>query len=156
MLRTRLIVLCLFSAIVGAMCITPAKSEPGKPAERWKITGIRVKMFSQGSGELEDVNLADEISSSANAPLHPLLLVVEITGNPDPTSGHKVQLTAKEGGKLIFNQSNAASFESNGDKFYVPFWIYGYRCESLLITARVVGQRPASTMTKTIKFSCGE
>ena len=156
MFRTRLIVLCLFSAIVMALCIAPAMSEPRKPAETWKITGIRVKMFSQGSGELEDVNLAEEISSSANAPLHPLLLIVEINGNPDPTSGHKVQLTAKEGNKLVFNQSKATSFESNGDKFYVPFWIDGYRCEPLLITARVVGQRPASTMTKTIKFSCGE
>ncbi|MDT4954913.1 MAG: hypothetical protein QOJ02_3051 [Acidobacteriota bacterium] len=154
MLRTRMTALFLLAAI-AAMCIIPAMGEP-KAAEHWKITGMKVKMFSQEDGELRDVDLMNVITSSANAPLHPILVVVEVNGNPDPSNGYKVQLTAKEKGKQIFIKANATSFAGNGDKFYVPFWIDGYRCEPVTLTARVVGQRPASTMTKTIKFDCGE
>ena len=155
MLRTRMTSLFLLAAI-AALCIVPATGEP-KAKEVWKITGMNVKMFSQEDGGLEDVDLASVISSSANAPLHPILVVVEISGSPDPTTGYKVQLTARENGKQIFIKANATSFDSNSEgKFYVPFWIDGYRCASLALTARVVGQRPGSTMTKTIKFECSE
>jgi hypothetical protein len=155
MLRTRMTSLFLLAAI-AAICIIPVTGEP-KAAERWKITGMSVKMFSQEDGGLSDLDSTNVISSSANAPLHPMLVVVEVSGNPDPSNGYKVQLTATEGGKQIFIKANATSFASNSDgKFYVPFWIDGYRCDSVVFTARVVGQRPASTMTKTIKFACSE
>jgi hypothetical protein len=155
MLRTRMTSLLLLAAI-AMMCIVPVTGKP-KAAERWKITGMSVKMFSQEDGKLSDVDLTSVITSSANAPLHPILVVVEISGNPDPTNGYKVQLTAKEKGKQIFIKANATSFASNGEgKFYVPFWIDGYRCDPVVLTARVVGQRPTSTMTKTIKFDCNE
>lgn len=155
MLRTRMTALFLLTAIV-AICIVPVMGEP-KAKETWKVTGMKVKMFSQEDGELQDVDLTSVISSSANAPLHPILVVVEISGNPDPTSGYKVQLTAKEGAKQIYIKANATSFGSSSDgKFYVPFWIDGYRCDPLTLTASVVGQRPTSSMRKTIKFVCGE
>jgi hypothetical protein len=155
MLRIRMTTLFLLAAM-AAICIVPVTGKP-KAKETWKITGINVKMFSQENGGLEDVDLGSVISSSANAPLHPILVVVEISGSPDPTIGYKVQLTAKEGAKQIYLKANATSFASNSEgKFYVPFWIDGYRCASLALRASVVGQRPASSMMKTIKFECSE
>jgi hypothetical protein len=56
-----------------------------------------------------------------------------------------------------FNPVPYQGASEDGKKFYVPFWIAGNGlCFPLKITARVVGQRQVATMSKTVKFLCGE
>lgn len=127
----------------------------------WGITGIKVKEYDQGTGELAELSLDETLSTSANAPFGPILVIVEVTGELDAGDGKSIVLTATEGRRTVFRGTFGPGpyqgASEDGKKFYVPFWISSNGlCDPLKITARVVGQRQASTMTKTVKFSCGE
>jgi hypothetical protein len=127
----------------------------------WGITGIKVKEYDQGTGELAELNVEDTLSSSANAPFGPVLVLVEVTGDLEAGHGKSIVLTATEGRRTIFRGTFAPGpyqgVSEDGKKFYAPFWIdSNVLCDPIKITARVTGQRQASTMTKTVKFLCGE
>jgi hypothetical protein len=127
----------------------------------WAITGIKVKEYDQGTGDLAEVSLEQTLSTSANAPFGPVLVIVEVTGELEGGHGKSIVLTATEGRRTIFRGTFGPGayqgVSEDGKKFYVPFWIdSNVLCDPLKITARVAGQRQASTMTKTVKFLCGE
>src|ERR1043165_5614124 len=136
-------------------------STPTTQNKNWKITGIKVKEYNQGTGQLDELNLEEEFSTSANAPYGPVLILVEITGELGAGSGQSISLTATEGRKIVYRGTYGPGpyqgMSENGKMFYAPFWINSnVLCDPLKITARVVGQRQASTMTMTVKFTCGE
>lgn len=140
----------------------PRSSGPVAQNKNWKITDIKVKDYNQGTGQLDELNLGETLSTSANAPYGPILIIVEITGELDPAAGAKsISLTATEGRKAIFRGTYSPGpyqgMSQDQKMFYAPFWINSNSlCDSLKLTASIVGQRPGSTMTKTVKFSCGE
>jgi hypothetical protein len=41
-------------------------------------------------------------------------------------------------------------------KFYFPMWIDAPMCSEVKITARITGQKTASTITRKVAFQCGE
>jgi len=137
-------------------------SNPRAPQNKnWGITGIKVKKYDQATGDLAEVSLEETLSTSANAPFGPILIIVEVTGELDAGSGKSIVLTATEGRRTIFrgtfNPGPYQGASEDGKKFYAPFWISSNAlCDPIKITARVVGQRQVSTMTKTVKFLCGE
>jgi hypothetical protein len=97
-------------------------------------------------------------SGAANYPTHYLLVTVEVTS--DDWSA-KVQLTGTEGRRVVFNKISQTNVAMGGGdvrnvKTYAVFFIEGDRCETIKLTARLVGQRRASTMTRTVEFGCGE
>lgn len=127
----------------------------------WRITDIKVKEYDQGTSELAEVSLEEILSTSANAPFGPILVIVEVTGELEAGQGKSIVLTATEGRRTVLRGTFAPGpyqgASEDGKKFYVPFWISSnVLCDPLKITAHVVGQRQASTMTKTVKFQCGE
>ena len=127
----------------------------------WGITGIKVKEYDQATGDLAEISFEQTLSTAANAPLGPVLIIVEVTGELEGGHGKSIILTATEGRRTVFRGTFGPGpyqgVSEDGKKFYVPFWIgSNVLCVPLKITARVVGQRQASTMTKTIKFLCGE
>ncbi|HWT00644.1 MAG TPA: hypothetical protein VN256_10380 [Pyrinomonadaceae bacterium] len=127
----------------------------------WEITGIKVKEYDQATGDLAEVSLEETLSSSANAPFGPVLVIVEVTGELEAGQGKSIALTATEGRRTAFRGTFGPGpyqgASEDGKKFYAPFWIASnVLCDTLKITARVTGQRQASTMTKTVKFVCGE
>ena len=127
----------------------------------WGITGIKVKEYDQGTGDLAELSVEQTLSTSANAPFGPVLVIVEVTGELEAGSGKSIVLTAMEGRRTVFRGTFGPGayqgVSEDGKKFYAPFWIdSNVLCDPLKITARVVGQRQASTMTKTVKFLCGE
>jgi hypothetical protein len=129
--------------------------------ETWRITGIKVKEYDQGTGELAELNVEETQSSSANAPFGPVLILIEVTGELEAGQGKSIVVTATEGRRTVFRGTFAPGpyqgVSEDGKKFYAPFWIgSNVLCDPLKITARVVGQRQASTMTRTVKFLCGE
>lgn len=127
----------------------------------WSITAIRAKEYDQATGDLAELNIEETLSSSANAPFGPVLVIVEVTGDLEAGHGKSIVLTAAEGRRTVFRGTFGPGayqgVSADGKKFYVPFWISSnVLCVPLKITARVVGQRQPSTMTKTVKFECGE
>jgi hypothetical protein len=127
----------------------------------WAITGIKVKEYDQGTGELAELNVGETLSSSANAPFGPVLILVEVTGELEAGQGKSIVVTATEGRRTVFRGTFGPGayqgVSADGKKFYAPFWIgSNVLCDPLKITAHVIGQRQASTMTKTVKFLCGE
>jgi hypothetical protein len=97
-------------------------------------------------------------SGAANYPTHYLLVMVEVTS--DDWSA-KVQLTGTEGRKVVYNKIAQSYVPAGGGdvknvKTYALFFIEGDRCEKIRLTARLLGQRQPSTMTKTVEFACGE
>jgi hypothetical protein len=41
-------------------------------------------------------------------------------------------------------------------KYMAGFWLYEAGCHPVRLSARIIGQREASTMKRIIKFGCGE
>ncbi len=96
-------------------------------------------------------------SGAANYPTHYLIVMVEVTGS----YGHRVELTATEGRKIVWrkiSETNVESGESFSEpiKSYAIFFIEGTRCELIRLRARLVGAGKRSGMTKAIEFGCGE
>ncbi|MDT4898975.1 MAG: hypothetical protein QOH25_4052 [Acidobacteriota bacterium] len=137
-------------------------NNPRAPQNKtWRITGIKVKGYDQSTGDLAELSLEETLSTSANAPFGPVLVIVEVTGELEAGSGKSIALNAMEGRRTVFRGTFGPGpyqgTSEGGKKFYAPFWISSnVLCDPLKITARVVGQRQASTMTKTVKFLCGE
>ncbi|HVF10775.1 MAG TPA: hypothetical protein VNA16_08230 [Abditibacteriaceae bacterium] len=123
--------------------VAPASGAP-KAAAEWKITDIKVKMFLQDEGKSVGVDSKQVITSSANAPGIPLLVIVRVSGDPDPALGGKVELTGKERGKEIFRKLYQPTFRSSNGRFYASFWIDGMRCDSLALAAPLAKITPRS------------
>lgn len=170
-LSVRALLICLVCSIIGPTALAQrqrAQLNAGiihKPRaaqnKAWSITGIKVKEYDQGTGDLAELNMEETLSTSANAPFGPVLVIVEVTGELEAGQGKSIVLTAMEGRRTVlrgtFEPGPYQGISADGKKFYVPFWISSnVLCVPLKITARVVGQRQASTMTKTVRFLCGE
>jgi len=170
-LSVRALLLCVVCSIVVPTALSqkhhprPTASIIGNPRvaqnKPWAITGIKVKEYDQATGDLAEVSLEQTLSTSANSPFGPVLVIVEVTGELSAGDGKSIVLTATEGRRTIFRGTFGPGayqgVSEDGKKFYAPFWIgSNVLCDPLKITARVVGQRQASTMTKTVKFLCGE
>lgn len=170
-LSVRALLLCVVCSIMVPAALSqkhstrPTASLSNIPriaqSKNWGITGIKVKEYDQATGDLDEVSFEETLSTSANAPFGPVLVIVEVTGELDAGTGKSIALTATEGRQTIFRGTFAPGpyqgTSADGKKFYAPFWISSNTlCDPIKITARVVGQRQASTMTRTVKFLCGE
>ena len=170
-LSVRALLICVFCSIIVPTALSqkhrpqPTASITNNPRaaqnKTWGIAGIKVKKYDQATGDLAEVSLEETLSTSANAPFGPILIIVEVTGELEAGSGKSLVLTATEGRRTVlrgtYGPGPYQGTSEDGKKFYAPFWISSNGlCDPLKITARVVGQRQASTMTKTVKFLCGE
>ena len=165
----RMVTSFLVSLALIIYCATVANSvgRQNKPA---RITAMKVSTLDSEGGKLavsEDLFVNQSGSSpvragngSGNYPEHHLLVLVQVTGNTDA----KVELQATEGRKLVWSKVSQPFYEKlgadtediNNPRRYVIFFIEGERCQTLKLTARLVGQRQPSSMSRTIEFSCGE
>lgn len=137
-------------------------------AQAAKITAMKVSTLNpseNGIGTFDDIFANRQGNKpvfagtgAANYPTHYLLVLVEVTG---PAWSEKIQLTGTEGRRIVYNKISP-SYVPTGEggiesvKTYALFFIEGDRCETIKLTARLLGQRRASTMTRTIDFGCGE
>ena len=168
-LNPRRIISLVMSLVLVICCATVANSvgRQNKPA---RITAMKVSTLDSEGGKLA---VSDDLfegqrgngpvragTGSANYPEHHLLVLVQVTGNTDA----KVELRATEGRRLVWSKVSQPFYEKlgadtediNNPRRYAIFFIEGERCETLKLTARLVGQRQPSSMSKTLEFSCGE
>src|SRR3954462_3540474 len=68
----------------------PRPAAPAPQSKNWKVTDLKVREYDQGTGRLDDVTLGQTLSTSANAPFGPILIIVEITGELDAGSGKSI------------------------------------------------------------------
>ena len=120
-----------------------------------KITGIKVIPYNRN-----DDTFSDDIANSKDERLNELdlsfLVKVEVSGKAGDYAGHNVEVTVREGSKLILSRVTMLGIFNEQGKYYVPVWIYGPLCQPTTIQATVQGQRPASSIKRTLQFQCGE
>ncbi|MDT5061681.1 MAG: hypothetical protein QOH63_2140 [Acidobacteriota bacterium] len=120
-----------------------------------KITGMKVIPYNRS-----DDTFSDDIANSKEERLNELdlsfLVKIEVSGKAGDYAGHNVEVTVREGSKLILSRVTMLGIFNEKGKYYVPVWIYGPLCQPTTIQATVQGQRPASTIKRTLQFQCGE
>jgi hypothetical protein len=84
------------------------------------------------------------------------LVKVEVSGKAGEYSDRQVQITVHEGKKLIVSNTMMVGIFNEAGKYYVPVWIYGPLCQPTTIQARLLGQKGAAPIKRTLKFQCGE
>ena len=120
-----------------------------------KITGIKVIPYNRMSDTFSD-DIADSKDERLNELDLSFLVKVEVSGKAGDYAGRNVEVTVREGNKLLLSRITMLGIFNEQGKYYVPVWIYGPLCQPTTIQATVQGQRPASTIKKTLQFQCGE
>lgn len=154
--------LLIFSASLSAFAVRPVSPPPP-----YKITSIKAMLFYDGKGTFSRNVLAKPDFSFWNAIIgggdaegssNSTLVLVEVSGNPSPNEAspsRKIAFTASASGKIVLQRTSDIGLFTDG-KFYAGFWLYDTGCQPIKISARIIGQGPPSSMSKTIPFKCGE
>ena len=133
----------------------------------FKITAIKAKLFFEGTGTFsEDILTQPDLAlwntiigeGSAGSPSSSTLVLVEVSGQYNPNEAapnRKVEFTATAAKKIALKRLDDIHIGKDG-KYYAAFWLYDTGCDSVKLSARIVGQSQPSAMTKTIPFKCGE
>jgi hypothetical protein len=134
----------------------------------YKITSIKAMLFYEQKGTFSrDMLAKPEMTlwntiigeGEAGSPSSSTMVVVEVTGRAKgdaPTPSRKVELTATASGKVLLKRALDIGLLEETGKFYGAFWLYDTGCDSIKLSARIVGQTQPSAMTKLIPFQCGE
>ena len=134
-----------------------AQKEPKAPA--YSVAMIKVNAFDEAAGNLSDANPeGGEPKSFFNDLSTSLFVWVAIQGKPGSFEpGRTVSVTVWEGKKINMTRNNV-QIGLIGDKgvYLVPVYVYGPLCSEVKITARITGQKTASSKTVKIPFQCGE
>ncbi|HMS39268.1 MAG TPA: hypothetical protein PKE69_03520 [Pyrinomonadaceae bacterium] len=151
--------LILFAFLIltfGATFATAQKSVAN--VQEYKITNLKVVPFDSYRGEFQD-----EIKASGEQPTFfndfsiSLMVVVEITaGKGEYNAKQSVQITATEGKKVKKTKTEPMPPVDENGKYYIPLWLDAGMCDTVKITAKMIGQKAASTMTRSFLFQCGE
>jgi hypothetical protein len=85
-------------------------------------------------------------------------LIVEVTGQAGSFEvGRKIEIVVTEGKKVKARKLEQIDLIGDDGKIYMPLWIDAPLCDSVTITARIVGQKTPSTLKKQLSvFQCGE
>ena len=151
------------------VCVLSAVASAQAPA--FKISGIKAMLFYEQNGTFSKDILADPNISlwntiigegSSGGASSATLVMVEVTGKAGAyETTRKVEMTATFSGtgKNVHppvKRTSEIGILSDKGRFYVPLWLYDTGCSHVTISARIIGQRQAPSVQKTIKFECGE
>lgn len=140
-----LLLLC-FSVPVSAQ--TPA----------YKLTKISIMPFERKSGTLESEVRETDDRVFFNEISKNYLVIVEITGKAGSFEvGRKVEIIVTEGKKVKARKLEQIDLIGDDGKIYMPLWIDAPLCDTVSISARIVGQKTPSSLKKQLSaFQCGE
>ena len=152
MTRPSKIVILLILICSAGVVATNAQKSPD-----YKITGLKIVPFDSETGKFQDELKPKDERSFFNDLSISLFVAVEIAGQSGSFEvGRKIQITVTEGKKVKTSKTEQIGLIGDGGKFYVPLWLYPVMCDDVKITARIIGQKTASTMSRTVPFLCGE
>ena len=124
----------------------------GPPA---RLSEMKVIPYN-GSDDTFGDNIAGEGNSLFNDLDTSLLVKVEVTGKAGEFSDRNVEITARQGGKVVLTRNAMVGIYNSNGKYYVTAWINNPVCQDTIIQARLLGQRQPSVIKKTIGANCGE
>lgn len=143
----------MFAALIlcaGVVSVNAQKTAP------YKITAVKLVPFNQQTGKFEDEIKPNDERAFFNEIALGMFVVVEVSGATGTfEAGRTVQLTVMEGKKLKAKKSEQIGLISDG-KFYIPMYLDSAFCSDVTVTAKIIGQTTASTMTRKASFLCGE
>lgn len=150
--KQSLLLIIAFLFLCGGTISARAQTAPP-----FKVAAIKIVPFDQLTGEFEpEFKLKDERTFFDDVSLG-LLITVVISGQSDTSApGRKVETTVLKGGKVLTRKLNDVESVGAGGKFYIPVYIDSGICSEVSVTAKITGQKTASTMTRKVPFSCGE
>ncbi len=152
--------LLILTANLEVRAVRPVSSAPP-----YKISAIKAMLFYDGKGTFSRDVLAKPDFTFWNTIIgegggsNSTLVLVEVTGNPspnEPSPARKVEFTAVASGKILLKRTTDINLFGDSGKFYAAFWLYDTGCQPVKLTARIIGQSPPSSMSRTIPFACGE
>lgn len=150
---------CLTLLILITVCTTAAYAQrrraaaPAGPPAR--LSEMKILPYNGGSDTFGD-NIADGGSALFNDLDISLLVKVEVSGKAGEYSDRNVEITARQGNKVILNRNAMVGIYNENGKYYVTAWIPNPLCQDTVIQARLLGQRQPSIIKKTIGANCGE
>ncbi|HEX8289244.1 MAG TPA: hypothetical protein VF556_14690 [Pyrinomonadaceae bacterium] len=146
-----------FPVYLFLMLCFGAVAAKAQAAPDYKITSVKIVPYEQTTGKFEDeIKLNDE-RGFFNDLSKALFVTVEITGKPESYEAKRqVEITVTEGAKVKSKKIFMSGILNEKGKFYFPMWIDAPMCSEVKITARITGQKTASTITRKVAFQCGE
>lgn len=161
----KILKLFLPAVVLFLLSALPAFAQGARVAP--KIAAIRAQLFYEPTGKFsQDILAAKDFSlwntiigeGSAEAPSSSTFVTVEITGRNLDVGSLKVEITATgDKNKLLVKKLIEVEIYDQRTRFFAPLWLYDTGCEKIKISARLIGKgAPATAVTKTIPFECGE
>lgn len=140
--------------MIGGLAVT---AQAQKKAPPYKIEKIKIVPFDEASGEFEpefvngtDRTFFNDLSTS-------LFVTVIVEGEAGSFEvGRKLQITVTEGKRVKYTKTEQVGLIGSGGRYHVPVWLYGSMCSDVKITAKLIGQAKIQTVTRTVRFLCGE
>ena len=148
-----------FALAMIVFCFGAAASlaQGPKAAPAYKLSAVNITPFNEASGKFEDVITPADTRSFFNDLSTSLFVTVEIQGEAGSyENGRKVQVTVMEGKKVKFSKTEQVGLIGEGGKYFIPVWLYSAMCDEVKITAKLIGQKKISTITRKVTFECGE
>ena len=147
-----LLILCFETALVNAQKTIAPKTPD------YKISNLKIVPYDSYKGEFEEeIKPDDKDRSFFNDYSISLLVVVEVSIEKGGyEAARTVQITVTEGKKIKKTKTEQMPPVEDNGKYYVPLWLEAGMCDTLTITAKINGQKTASTKTRTVLFACGE
>lgn len=143
----------VFLLLVGGNFIS-ARAQAAPP---FKVTAIKIVPFNQLTGEFEPEITPNDERPFFNDVALGLFVTVVISGKSETfLATRKIEITVLEGKTVRSKRISDASSVGADGKYYVPIFIESSFCSEVKITAKLIGQKSASTMTRKIPFTCGE
>jgi len=109
-----------------------------------------------GASDTFGDNIADNDHALFNDLDTSLLVKVEVSGKAGEYSDRNVEITARQGNKVILTRNAMVGIYNENGKYYVTAWINNPLCQDTIIQARLLGQRQPSVIRKRIGANCGE
>ena len=123
----------------------------------YKISNVKIVPYEQTTGKFEDEITVNDDRGFFNDLSKALFVTVEISGKPESYEAKRqVEVTVTEGAKVKSKKIFMSGILNEKGRFYFPMWIDAPMCSEVKITARITGQKTASTITRKVAFQCGE
>ncbi len=153
-MKLKKLTLAVFALLIFGGSFISARAQAVAP---FKITAIKIVPFDQNTGEFQPEITPDYERAFFNEVSLGLFITVVISGKSDTFQAtRKVEITVTEGKTVRSKKISDASSVGADGKFYVPLVLESAFCRPVTVTARLIGQKTASTMTRRLPFNCGE
>ncbi len=155
--KLKLFVFVLLILCFNAAMVTAQKTIASKTPD-YKISNIKIVPYDSYKGEFEEaINPDDKERSFFNDYSISLMVIVEVSIEKGGyEAARTVQITVTEGKKIKKTKTEQMPPVEDNGKYYVPLWLDAGMCDTVKITAKITGQKTASTKTRSVLFQCGE